>query len=145
MQSNIDSNVACYKEFDDVFNGVYSTLNALTKRGTDGKGALSRDLTANTIRKLRSLVASELPGFGTSGRYLSELGIRTERDGSLSLTETDFKKAFEREPILFDVMLNSMASSDNPLIKVTHESDILQPKGGIYNFLSVKVVEMQQL
>ena len=140
VQSNIDSNVAYSKtkEFVDMFNGVYSTLNALTKRGTDGEesGALSRDLTANTIkRKLRSLVASELPGFGTSGRYLSELGIRTERDGSLSLTETDFKKAFEREPILFDVMLNSMASSDNPLIKVTHESDILQPKGGIYNFV----------
>ena len=93
-------------------------------------------MTANTIkRKLRSLVSSELAGFGTSGRYLSELGIRTERDGSLSVTETDFKKAFEREPILFDVMLNSMASSDNPSVKVTHESDILQPKGGIYNFV----------
>ncbi|MDC3075935.1 flagellar filament capping protein FliD [Paracoccaceae bacterium] len=140
VQSNTDSNVAYAKtkEFIDMFNGVYSTLNALTKRGTDGEesGALSRDLTASTIkRKLRSLVSSELPGFGSSGRYLSELGIRTERDGSLSLAEADFKKAFEREPILFDVMLNSMASSDNPLVTVSHESDILQPKGGVYNFV----------
>ena len=140
VQSNIDSNVAYAKtlEFVNMFNGAFSTLNALTKRGIDGEesGALAGDLTANTIkRKLRSLVSSELAGFGTSGRYLSELGIRTERDGSLSVTETDFKKAFEREPILFDVMLNSMASSDNPSVKVTHESDILQPKGGIYNFV----------
>jgi len=140
VQSSTDSNVAYSKtlEFVGMFNGVYSTLNALTKRGIDGEesGALAGDLTANTIkRKLRSLVSSELPGFGTSGRYLSELGIRTERDGSLSVTETDFKKAFEREPILFDVMINSMASSDNPLVKVTHESDILQPKGGVYNFV----------
>ena len=140
VQSSTDSNVAYSKtlEFVSMFNGVYSTLNALTKRGIDGEesGALAGDLTANTIkRKLRSLVSSELPGFGTSGRYLSELGIRTERDGSLSVTETDFKKAFEREPILFDVMINSMASSDNPLVKVTHESDILQPKGGVYNFV----------
>ena len=140
VQSNIDSNVAYAKtlEFVNMFNGAFSTLNALTKRGIDGEesGALAGDLTANTIkRKLRSLVSSELAGFGTKGRYLSELGIRTERDGSLSVTETDFKKAFEREPILFDVMLNSMASSDNPSVKVTHESDILQPKGGIYNFV----------
>ena len=140
VQSSTDSNVAYSKtlEFVSMFNGVYSTLNALTKRGIDGEesGALSGDLTANTIkRKLRSLVSSELPGFGTSGRYLSELGIRTERDGSLSVTEADFKKAFETEPILIDVMINSMASSDNPLVKVTHESDILQPKGGVYNFV----------
>ena len=140
VQSNIDSNVAYAKtlEFVNMFNGAFSTLNALTKRGIDGEesGALVGDLTANTIqRKLRSLVSSELAGFGAKGRYLSELGIRTERDGSLSVTETDFKKAFEREPILFDVMLNSMASSDNPSVKVTHESDILQPKGGIYNFV----------
>ena len=63
---------------------------------------LARDLTANTLkRKLRSLVAAELPGFGANGRYLSELGIRTERDGSISLSEADFKKAFSREPIQF--------------------------------------------
>lgn len=140
VQSNTDSNIAYAKtkEFVDMFNGVYSTLNALTKRGIDGEesGVLSRDLTANTIkRKLRSLVAAELPGYGANGRYLSELGIRTERDGSISLSESDFKKAFDREPILFDVLLNSVASSDNPMMKVSHESEILQPKGGVYNFV----------
>ena len=61
MQSNIDSNVAYAKtlEFVNMFNGAFSTLNALTKRGIDGEesGALVGDLTANTIqRKLRSLV-----------------------------------------------------------------------------------------
>ena len=140
VQSNTDSNIAYAKtkEFVDMFNGVYSTLNALTKRGIDGEesGVLARDLTANTLkRKLRSLVAAELPGFGANGRYLSELGIRTERDGSISLSEADFKKAFSREPILFDVLLNSVASSDNPLMQVSHESEILQPKGGVYSFV----------
>ena len=63
------------------------------------------------------------------------MGIRTERDGSLSLAENDFNKAFEREPILFDVLLNSIARSDNPLVTVTHDSDILQPKGAVYSFV----------
>ena len=65
VQSNTDSNIAYAKtkEFVDMFNGVYSTLNALTKRGIDGEeSVLARDLTANTLkRKLRSLVAAELP------------------------------------------------------------------------------------
>ena len=36
-----------------MFNGVYSTLNALTKRGIDGEesGVLARDLTANTFKE----------------------------------------------------------------------------------------------
>ena len=140
IQSNTDSNVAYSKtkEFVDMYNSVHSVLDSLTKRGLEGEesGALSRDVTANGIkRKLRELLSSELPGFGDNGRYLSELGIKTERDGSISLTETDFKKAFEREPILFDVMINSIARSDNPLVQVTHESDILQPNGGVYNFV----------
>tara|TARA_B100000989_G_scaffold50434_1_gene33400 strand:+ start:14666 stop:16306 length:1641 start_codon:yes stop_codon:yes gene_type:complete len=140
VQSNTDASIAYSKtkEFVDMFNGVYGTLNELTKRGIEGEesGVLAGDLTANTIkRKLRSLVAEELPGFEDQGRYLSELGIRTERDGSLSLSENDFNKAFEREPILFDVLLNSIARSDNPLVTVTHDSDILKPKGGVYSFV----------
>ena len=39
VQSNTDSNIAYSKtkEFVDMFNGVYSTLNALTKKGIDGR------------------------------------------------------------------------------------------------------------
>ena len=80
------------------------------------------------------MISEELPGYGDKGRYLSEIGVQTMRDGSISLSESDFKKAFEREPILFDVMVNSIARSSNPLVSVSHTSDILQPKGGVYSF-----------
>ena len=50
------------------------------------------------------------------------------------MTEESFKKNFEREPILFDVVVNSIARSDNPLVTVSHNSEILQPKGGVYSF-----------
>ena len=68
IQSNTDTNIAYSKtrEFVDMFNGVYGTLNELTKRGLEGKDPVFWPviLTANTIkRKLRSLVAEELPGF----------------------------------------------------------------------------------
>ena len=89
---------------------------------------------AGIKRNIRSIVTDALPGFEDNPRYISELGIRTERDGSLSLTEADFKENFSREPILFDVMVNSLARSSNPLVTVSHTSDILQPEGGVYNF-----------
>ena len=37
-------------------------------------------------------MTTALPGFEDNPRYISELGIKTERDGSLSLSETDFQK-----------------------------------------------------
>lgn len=135
-----DTNLAyeTVQGFVSVFNSVNSTIDQLTSRGANGaeKGALSRDVVVAGIkRNIRSIVTDALPGFEANPRYISELGIKTERDGSLSLREEDFTKAFSREPILFDVMVNSLAKSSNPLVKVTHTSNILQPKGGVYNFV----------
>ena len=137
--SSIDADLAftTVKGFVDVFNSVNATIDNLTNRGANGteKGALARDvIVAGIKRNIRSIVTDALPGFENNPRYISELGIKTERDGSLSLTEDNFKKNFEREPILFDVMVNSIARSSNPLVSVSHTSDILQPKGGVYSF-----------
>ncbi len=127
------------KEFVDTYNSITSTLESLTSRGVNGedKGVLARDLTVNSIqRNLRSIITSELPGYGAKGRYLSELGVKTMRDGSISLSETDFKKAFEQEPILFDIVVNSMATSDNPLVVASQTSSVLIPKAGSYSFVT---------
>ena len=75
------------------------------------------------------MISEELPGYGDKGRYLSEIGVQTMRDGSISLSESDFKKAFEKEPILFDVIVNSMATSDNAMVNVSHTSSCFTAKG----------------
>ena len=81
------------------------------------------------------MITSELPGYEDNGRYLSELGVKTMRDGSISLTEDDFNKAFEKEPILFDVVVNSMTSERSSLASQT--SSVLIPKAGAYNFAAI--------
>ncbi len=138
--ASIDSDLAynTVKGFVDVFNEVNSTIDSLTNKGADGteKGALARDvIVAGIKRQIRSIVTDSLPGFEDNPRYISELGIKTERDGSLSLTEEDFRDNFAREPILFDVMVNSIARSSNASVTASHTSTILQPKGGVYNFV----------
>ena len=127
------------KEFVDTFNSVNGTITELTKRGINGEdaGPLARDVVISGIqREIRSLVTSGLPGYEDRPRYISELGVKTERDGSLSISEGDFKKAFQRDPMLFDVMMNSIGRSDNPSVRVYNDSDVLKPKGGIYDFVA---------
>ena len=107
--ASIDADLAyeTVKGFVDVFNSVNTTIDTLTNRGANGteKGALARDvIVAGIKRNIRSIVTDALPGFEDNPRYISELGIKTERDGSISLSEENFKKNFEREPILFDVV-----------------------------------------
>ena len=140
VSGNVDADLAFQqvKDFVDVFNSANNTLKELTKKGLNGEeaGVLSRDVIITGIqRELRSIISSGLPGFEDNPRYISELGVKTERDGSISISESDFKKAFEREPILFDVMINSIGSSDNSSIRVYNDSDVLRPAGGVYDFV----------
>ena len=124
-------------EFVNMYNNISSTITSLTQSGINGqeKGVLARDITVQSIqRSLRSIITSELPGYGDKGRYLSELGVKTMRDGSISLSEDDFNKAFEEEPILFDVVVNSIASSDNSLVSASQSSSVLIPTAGAYDF-----------
>jgi len=124
-------------EFVNMYNNISSTITSLTQSGVNGqeKGVLARDITVQSIqRSLRSIITSELPGYGDKGRYLSELGVKTMRDGSISLSEDDFNRAFEEEPILFDVVVNSIASSNNSLVSASQSSSVLIPTAGAYDF-----------
>ena len=68
-----------------------NTLNEKTFRGssTEDAGDLSDDpVVKNVKNQLKSLTSSQLTGFGANGVYLSNLGVRTEKDGLLSLNTT---------------------------------------------------------
>jgi flagellar hook-associated protein 2 len=141
LKGSVDADLAFQqvKGFVDMFNSVNGTLTELTKKGINGEeaGVLARDVVLTRIQKeIRGIISDGLPGYDDRSRYISELGVKTERDGSISISEADFKKAFEREPMLFDVMINSIGRSDNSDVIVTSDSQVLKPKGGIYDFVA---------
>ena len=141
LKGSVDADLAFQqvKGFVDMFNSVNGTITELTKKGINGEeaGVLARDVVLTRIQKeIRGIISDGLPGYDDRSRYISELGVKTERDGSISISEADFKKAFEREPMLFDVMINSIGRSDNSDIIVTSDSQVLKPKGGIYDFVA---------
>ena len=108
--------------FIDSLNATRNTLNDLTKTGsaTSEAGPLSNDPVAEAVvKKLRTITNGALPGFGTSSLYLSNLGIRTNLDGTLSLTQSAFETALEADPTTFDAIFNSTATSDSEFLSVS--------------------------
>ena len=110
------------QSFIDSLNSSRTKLNELTKTGsaTAEAGPLNNDpVAAAVVKKLRSLTNGALTGFGTSSLYLSNLGVRTNLDGTLTLTKSSFETALATDAITFDAIFNSTATSDSDFLSVT--------------------------
>ena len=110
------------QSFIDSLNSSRTKLNELTKTGsaTTEAGPLNNDpVAAAVVKKLRSLTNGALTGFGTSSLYLSNLGVRTNLDGTLTLTKSAFESALAADATTFDAIFNSTATSDSDFLSVT--------------------------
>ena len=124
VSSSLDTTTAYtqMQAFIDSLNSSRKTLNDLTKTGssTSDAGPLNNDPVATAVvKKLRSLTNGALTGFGTSSLYLSNLGVRTNLDGTLTLTQTAFDTAIAADATTFDAIFNSTATSDSEFLSVT--------------------------
>ena len=70
----------------DQINTIGTTLHDLSKRGAAGEdGPLAGDPYVMMLRRqLRSYTTTPVTGFGDSSIYLTDFGVTTNRDGSLS-------------------------------------------------------------
>ena len=84
-------------------------------------------------KQLNSLTSNELTGFGANGVYLSNLGVRTEKDGLLSLNTTVLENELKNNPTSLDAIFNSMYSSSSSLLTVSGGS-VKPPVAGSYSF-----------
>ena len=122
-------------------NVTKSLFSTMTDR--ESEGALADDAVIAVIeRKLDSFFNGGVIGFFTNSVYLSELGVSTNRDGSLSLSESKFKAAMAVEGSstiaggknLFNAVFNSSVYSDSPLLKV-EKSNYIEPTAGTYAYV----------
>jgi flagellar hook-associated protein 2 len=80
------------------FNALVDISNQLGKSGEDGAGALAGDsLLRGVMTKLRSLFNKEFTA-GDDTFTLSQLGVRTERSGQLSLDSEQLNNYIEKNP-----------------------------------------------
>ena len=124
------------QQFVNSINDVKTYLLTETKRGIDGAedGSLVGDVAANQIiRELNSLTTREIVGYSADSYYLSNLGVYTERDGSISLNSEKFDTAIAADPSLVNIVFSSLYSTDSDILKVTGSEDF-PPVAGSYNF-----------
>ncbi|MFT6899910.1 MAG: flagellar hook-associated protein 2 [Colwellia sp.] len=97
--SENNKNVAAGVEsFIGKFNALVDISNQLGKSGEDGAGALAGDsLLRGVMTKIRSQFNQEFSA-GDSTFTLSQLGIRTERNGHLSLDTEQLNNHIEENP-----------------------------------------------
>lgn len=120
VQASADPDLALgiMETYVDMFNQLKSLMNELTTRDaaaeSDEAGALSGNVAASSLkREFDSLLTRGFEGFGDAPVYLSQMGVRTERDGRITLDETVFKDAFAEDATLFEsVLRDGLRASD---------------------------------
>ncbi len=135
------------EEFVSAYNNLKGALNSATAPASSGNGSglLSGDGGVRTmVQRLSQLASTDLADSGPY-RRLTDLGIKTNRDGTLSLDTVRLEKALADDPAAVTQMLNpSTPDTANPglggaLKKITDflndEEGPLASSAAVYNKL----------
>lgn len=123
-------------DFVTDLNFMVNKLTEMTYRGSPGgddAGPLADDtLVKSYLRSFKRMTTTPLPGFQDQTLYLSNFGVMTELDGSVSINETKFEEFFTANPDAFSAITNSRAVSDSNLVQAELSGNLW--KTGIYEF-----------
>lgn len=138
LTSSIDTNSATtnLESLVTAINSLKTILNTKTFSGDSSteKGELADDPVIKSLKnQIDTLTTSALAGFGSSNVYLSNLGVRTERSGLLTLNTTVLENTLKNNPSSFDAIFNSMYSAESSLLSVSGGTNS-SPKPGTYAF-----------
>ncbi|MFD1106775.1 flagellar filament capping protein FliD [Sphingobium olei] len=101
------------KEFVDAYNTLMKALNTATATGADSSsaGVLNGVAAVRDMkRQLSSITSAQLSASG-SFKTLSDIGIATNRDGTLKLDTAQLASAIERDPEAVTNMVNPKVST----------------------------------
>lgn len=124
-------------DFVSAFNELNSLLAKATAAGDEGSdsGALRGDVSIRELqRRLRELPSLRLTSQGGI-RSLAEIGVATNRDGSLSLNSVRLKAALIEDPVGVEALFNPTQYASSPLLSITTAMGRAKP--GTYTFTNV--------
>lgn len=116
-------------------NYLIGMINTLTATGSDGEdgGPMEGDLFLRTLKsKLASMTTTAIPGFDDESVYLSNFGVKTELDGTLSIDTNTFNRYFAANPKHLSAITTSGVLTDNTSVTGTIVGDNFNP--GKYTF-----------
>ncbi len=111
------------RDFVDAYNALLEELEPVIgfDEENDKRGSLANDALAKSIvGQMRNIFASGVPGMPEDAVFtaLTNLGIRTELDGTLTIKDEEFDKAFSERFEDIQKMLVPAKASDNSGITV---------------------------
>ncbi len=122
------------------YNEVMSLIDSLTTSGdtalggSNEAGALNGNSLLMSIKsQLRGLSTKSIGGYEGGPYFLSQMGIKTERDGSLTLNQSDLEESFDFNPEMVHAFFSDQLKTDTNGISVT-SFELLNTKPGTYAF-----------
>ena len=114
-------------------NYLLSFLKEQSAPGANGEegGPLHNDhFIRFTENKIKNLTSTAIAGYDNANIYLSNFGVVTELDGTLSINETRFKEYFAANPQHFAAVTTSMIRTGDAGITGSASTDLFTP--GVY-------------
>ena len=116
-------------------NYLLAFLKEQSKPGSNGEdgGPLNGDHFIRYVEtKIKSLTSTPITGYDDEDIYLSNFGVVTELDGSLSIDKTRFAEYFAANPEHFAAVTTTMVRTGDAGVTGSAPTDLFTP--GIYNF-----------
>jgi flagellar hook-associated protein 2 len=125
-------------DFVEAFNQLQQMINEAIKPGTDGTaGPLRGDIGVQQMqRQLAQLTTAVLSSAGDGPHTLAEIGVRTNRDGTLSVDQTVLAKALADNPDGVEALFNPSQSSSSPFLTI--KSSVTGVKPGTYTVTDIQ-------
>jgi len=128
-----DGVTANIKKFVDAYNNLIKTTNSLTKVtkvGEDGKPLSGGLVGDSSVRSILSGIQNELISVGGSDgvRMLSDLGITTQKDGTLGIDDAKLKTVLENN---FDAVGSFFTGETGLMNRLNERVDGFNQTGGI--------------
>ena len=115
-------------DFVAAFNELNTLLANATAPGVNGAGGpLRGDLSIRDMRRQLGQLTSTVLNSSGNIRTLAEIGVRTNRDGSLSLNSTQLKDALLNDPQGVEALFNPSQYSSDPAVAITSPMGRVKP------------------
>lgn len=127
------------RDFVAAYNSFQETTQKLVGYSRDDdnnlvRGGLAGDSTARAmIERMRAQIGGAVPGVQSGFTALTNVGIRTERDGSLSINETDLKNAINNNFALLEGLFAGKSSATNTAVAVKSGTFASRATAGTYS------------
>ena len=121
--------------FVEALNTLNTKIAGLTNRGLNGEnaGALAGDSVTRAIQsRIRSMTTTPIEGYSSESIYLTNYGITTQLDGSISFDEDDFLAAYRSNPSDIAAIFASQVTTDSSSVTAQISGD--DYVAGVYEF-----------